>query len=388
MKLAKRMDELEPEGAFTVLAKALELERKGRSIIHFEIGQPDFPTPENISKRAIEAIKNGFTKYTPSLGITSLRKAIAEDVAKRTKVKTDFSEAAVTPGCKNSLFTALAAVVDKGDEVLYPDPGFPAYKSLIQFFGGIPKAIPLVESRGFSFDMKKFRKSINKKTKAVILNYPGNPTGTIIPKTDLEEIASLVEKTGVWIITDEIYKGIFYLDESYTSIYSLPKMKKRTIIVDGFSKTYAMTGWRIGSLVFPKELTQKIDLMLTNSVSCTAAFTQEAALEAMNGSQDSVKTMVTEYRKRRDFVVKKLNEIHGVSCLLPQGAFYVFPNITSFKKSSSKIADFILREAGVALLDGTAFGKYGEGYLRISYATSMGKLNEGIKRMKTALEKI
>lgn len=388
MKLAKRIFQLEPEGAFTVLAKALELERQGRSIIHFEIGQPDFPTPETIANSAIKAIKSGKTKYTPSLGITLLREAIAEDVTKRTKIDTDYSEVAVTPGCKNSLFTAIASVVDNGDEVLYPDPGFPAYKSLIQFFGGVPKAIPLVENRSFSFDMQKLRSSINKKTKAIILSYPGNPTGTIISKKDLEEIASLVSGTDIWIITDEIYNRIFYLNEPYTSIYSLSGMKKRTIIVDGLSKTYAMTGWRIGTLVFPRELTEKIDFMLTNSVSCTAAFTQEAALEAIKGPQEAVNIMVSEYRKRRDFIVAELNKINGVTCMLPQGAFYVFPNITSFKKSSKEMADYILEEAGVALLDGTSFGSYGEGYLRISYATSLKKLEEGLQRIKFGLEKL
>lgn len=379
---------LEPERAFTILAKSTELERNGKSIIHFEIGEPNFKTPKHVSDAAIAAIRAGKTKYTPSLGTHALREKLAEFMTTSTGVNTRLTEVAVTPGCKNSLFVALAAIIEPGDEVVYPDPGFPAYVSLIKFFGGRPRPIPLVEERSFSFDIKKLRKIFTRKTKAIILNSPGNPTGTIIPKKDLEELANLTDGTDTWIVTDEIYSQIIYDNKPFVSIYSLPHMKKRTIIANGFSKNYAMTGWRFGFLIFPENIMERIDLLLNNSVSCTASFTQDAALMALTGSQEVVKKMVEEYQERRDFVVSSLNEIKGVTCLVPSGAFYAFPNIKAFKKSSQNLASYLLDEAGVALLDGTAFGKYGEGYLRISYATDLKNIREGIGRIKYALEKL
>ena len=388
MKLASRLFQLGPEGAFTVLAAAGELERQGRSIIHFEIGQPDFNTFSNISDAAIAAIKEGTTRYTPSLGTVALREEIARFVSRERGVDISYKNVAVAPGCKPALFASLAAVVDIGDEVIYPDPSFPAYKILIDFFGGRPVPIPLLESRKFSFDMKEFRKKVSKKTRAIIINSPGNPTGTIIPKRDLEEIARYARKYDIWIISDEIYSRIMYSVSKYESIYSLPGMADRTFIIDGFSKTYAMTGWRLGYLVMPQNLEQHMDYLLNNAVSCTAAFTQEAGVAALIGSQKGVVKMVKEFKKRRDFVVKTLNKISGVTCTMPDGAFYAFPNITSFGKSSREIADYLLQEAGVALLPGTAFGEYGEGYLRISYATSMENLKEGLGRMKIALKKL
>lgn len=388
MQLASRMNQLAPEGAFAVLAKAQEQERQGKSIIHLEIGQPDFETPSYIAKAGIKAIREGKTKYTPSLGIMPLRKSLAEYITKTRKVSVNHNNIAVTPSCKTGLFCALASIVDSGDEVLYPDPGFPAYKILIEFFGGKPVPIPLVEERQFSFDMKVFKKKFSSRTKAVILNFPSNPTGTTIPAQDLAEIASLVNNSDSWIISDEIYSRILYTHESFISIYSLPKMQKRTIIVDGFSKTYSMTGWRLGYMVIPQNMIERIDNLLTHSVACTASFTQEAGLAALVKSQESVNNMVKEFKKRRDFVVETLNSIKGVFTLTPQGAFYVFPNIKSFRKSSKEIASYLLHEAGVALLDGTAFGKYGEGYLRISYATDIKNLQEGLRRIKSALARI
>lgn len=388
MKLAGRIYRLGSEGAFTVLAKATALERKGRSIIHFEIGQPDFNTFSNIRNAGIKAIKSGKTRYVASLGTHELRGEIAQFASKEREIKILPENVAVTPGCKNALFAAFAAIVEEGNEVIYPDPSFPAYKNLIEFFGGKAIPIPLLEEREFSFDMKEFKKKVSKKTKAIIINSPGNPTGTIIPKRDLEQIAKIAKKFNIWVITDEIYSRIIYDAKHYDSIYTMNGMRQRTIMVDGFSKTYAMTGWRLGYLIMPKEMGSLVDNFLNNSISCTAAFTQEAGLEALRGPQREVKNMVSEFKKRRDFVVKELNKIPGVSCFPPNGAFYAFPNIKSFQRSSKKIADYLLEDGGVAVLDGTSFGALGEGYLRISYATSMGNLEEGLRRIKRSLQKL
>lgn len=388
MNLAQRMLELMPEGAFTVLTKAERLERQGKKIIHFEIGQPDFPTPQHIVSAGIRALRMGKTKYTSSLGTYPLREALAKYITQRTGVKTLVNNIAVTPGCKTAIFCALAAIINPGDEVMYPDPGFPAYKILVEFFGGKAIAMPLTEGQNFSFDMIAFKNKFSRKTKAIILNSPSNPTGTLIPLEDLKEIANLVSKTKTWIVSDEIYTRILYDGNSYASIYSLQSMKERTIIVDGYSKTYSMTGWRLGFLVAPEFMIGKIDLLLVNSVSCTAEFVQEAGLTAISDTQKSVGKMVAEFAKRRDFVIKALNDIPKVTCLKPQGAFYAFPNIKAYNKSSEELASYILQEAGVALLPGTAFGKYGEGYLRLSYSTDMKNLQEGIRRMKRSLKKL
>lgn len=388
MKIAQRLFKLGPEGAFEVLAAAQQLERQGKSIIHFEIGQPDFSTFSYIKEAGISAINAGKTRYTPSLGTMALRKELAGAISKQKGVKLSYKNVAVTPGCKSAIFAALASVVGEGDEVIYPDPSFPAYKTLIDFFGGKAVPIPLLEERKFSFDMQEFKEKISNKTRAIIINSPGNPTGTIIPKEDLIEIANIAKKNDIWVITDEIYSRIIYSDKKYESIYSIPGMKKRTFIVDGFSKAYAMTGWRLGYLIMPESMETHIDYLLNNAVSCTASFTQEAGLVALKGRQKDVTDMVKELHRRRDFVVEKLNEIPGVICAVPSGAFYAFPNIKSFKKSSKRIASYLLQEAGVALLDGTAFGEFGEGYLRISYATNMENLEEGLRRMKISLQKI
>lgn len=387
MRLAKRLFQLGPEGAFAVLAAAQELEKKGRSIVHFEIGQPDFNTFSFIKKSGIHAIHSGKTRYTPSLGTIELREKIAKATSEARGIKLKYQNVAVAPGCKPAIFASLASVVDKGDEIIYPDPSFPAYKILIEFFGGKAVPIPLVERNNFSFDMDILKKKISNKTKAIIINSPGNPTGTIIPKKDLLEIAHLAKKHNLWVISDEIYSRMMYSKNKYESIISVPGMQERTFIVDGFSKTYAMTGWRLGYLIMPDGMELYIDYLLNNMISCTAAFTQEAGVEALNGPQRDVKEMVEELRKRRDFVVSELNKMEGVTCKVPDGAFYAFPNIKSFNASSKQIADFLLKDAGVALLDGTAFGKFGEGYLRISYATKMENLKEGLRRMSDSLQK-
>lgn len=388
MRLAQRLFDLGPEGAFTVLAAAQELERKGKSIIHFEIGQPDFNTFSYIKKAGVSAIRTGKTKYTPSLGTFELRKKIASVISQERRIKLTYKNVAVAPGCKPAIFAALASVINPGDEVIYPDPSFPAYKILIEFFGGKAIPIPLVEKRNFSFDMKEFKKKVSKKTKAIIINSPGNPTGTIIPKKDLAEIAKLAKKYDCWLISDEIYSRMMYSRTMYDSIISIPGMQKRTFIVDGFSKTYAMTGWRLGFLIMPEEVEKHIDYLFNNMISCTAAFTQEAGMRALQGSQKDVRDMVKELKRRRDFVVNALNTMEGVTCTAPDGAFYAFPNIQAFNASSKKIADYLLKDAGVALLPGTAFGKNGEGYLRISYATSMENLKEGLQRMRKSLQKL
>lgn len=383
--LATRMSSLVPEGAYAVLSQAQELERAGKTIIHLEIGQPDFPTPKHIVEAAVQALRSGKTKYTPSLGILPLRRSIAESLSAFYDCEVDYRQLAVTPSGKTAIFAAMAALLDPGDEVIYPDPGFPTYRTLIDFFGAKPVPIPLVEMNHFSLDMAIFRRRMSRKTKLVILNSPSNPTGGVIPRKDLEEIAQCVRETRAWVMSDEMYRRIIYTNEPYASIYSLPNMKDRTIIIDGFSKTYAMTGWRLGYLVAPTAIIAKIDYLLTHSVGCTASFTQEAGVAALESSQKEVTLMVSEFRKRRDFVVKTLNSIPGITCQNPDGAFYVFPNITSFHKPSKDIASYLLNNAGVAILDGTAFGKHGEGHLRLSYAVDMKTLAEGLDRIRIGL---
>ena len=388
MNLASRMSTLAPEGAYAVLSAASELERKGKSIIHLEIGQPDFPTPVHIVRAGIAALRAGKTKYTAPLGTWELRQAIAKYVSIARGRETSACNIAVTPSGKTAIFTALAATVSPGDEVMYPDPGFPTYRTLIEFFGGKAVPIPLSESSRFSFDMLVLRKKFSKKTKLIILNSPSNPTGGVMPKSDIEEIADMVKHTGCWVVSDEMYSRMVYSDEPYTSIFSIPGMQKQTINVDGFSKTYAMTGWRLGYMVVPEAIVGRIDYFLTHSVGCTAGFVQEAGIAALQGSQRPSIRMVEEFKKRRDAVVTLLNDIPGVRCQMPDGAFYAFPNISSFKKPSKVFAKYLLEHAGVAVLAGTDFGQYGEGYLRISYAASLSTLQEGIQRMKKALHKL
>lgn len=388
LKIAQRMSKLMPEGAFAVLANAQELERGGKNIIHFEIGQPDFPTPKHIAEAGIAAIKSGKTYYTPSLGIHDLRVAIASRYSSMHYASVDYRQVAVTPSGKTALFTAFATIINPADEVLYPNPGFPAYKILIEFFGGKAVPIPLVEKRNFSFDMEVFRKKISKKTKAIIINSPSNPTGGIVPEEDLREIASLAYQYKTWVVSDEIYSQILYTGKPHISIYNMPRMRNQTIVVDGFSKSYAMTGWRLGYLISPTSIMERIDYFLTNSIACSPSFIQEAGIVALNGSQLHVKKMVAELKRRRDFVIKQLNTISGVTCLVPDGAFYAFPNVKVFKKTSKKLADYILLDAHVALLDGTSFGSYGEGYLRISYATDMNTLQLGLERIKKSFQKL
>jgi aspartate/methionine/tyrosine aminotransferase len=385
MTFTQRTAHLKPEGAYQVLARANQLEAAGQEIIHLEIGQPDYPTFENVSRAGIEAIRGGKTRYTPPAGIPSLREALAEDAGRRRGIKVHPDEVVVSPGGKPNLFFPTLALVEPGDEVIYPNPGFPTYEAMIKVAGGIPVAVPLLEQNQFSFDLEAFDRLINEKTRLIILNSPSNPTGGVIPPADLEHIASQAERFNCWVMSDELYTRIVYDGLAAPSIASLPGMKERTIIVDGFSKTYSMTGWRLGFGIMPKELAARVDLLLTHSIGSTAHFTQFAGLEAVTGPQDMVNVMVTEYQRRRDVIVDGLNAIPGFTCQKPQGAFYVFPNITGAGMNSSDLANLILDKAGVALLPGNAFGEYGEGYLRLSYANSIENIEKGLERIKAAL---
>jgi aspartate aminotransferase len=386
MSFTSRTQHLKPEGAYQVLARANQLEAAGNEIIHLEIGQPDYATFENVSQAGIDAIKAGKTRYTPPAGMPSLREALAEDVSRRRGIEVHPDEVVVSPGGKPNLFFPTLALVEPGDEVIYPNPGFPTYEAMIKVAGGVAVAVPLLEQNQFSFDLGAFDELINERTKLIILNSPSNPTGGVIPPTDLEHIASRAEEFGCWVMSDEIYTRIVYDGLETPSIAALPGMKERTIIVDGFSKTYSMTGWRLGYGIMPKKLAARVDLLLTHSIGSTAHFTQFAGLEAVTGPQNMVEVMVTEYQRRRDAIVDGLNAIPGFTCQKPQGAFYVFPNITGAGISSSDLANLILEKAGVALLPGNSFGEYGEGYLRLSYANSIENIEKGLDKIRATVE--
>ena len=385
MEFAERTHHLRPEGAYQVLAKAGELERAGRHIIHLEIGQPDYATFENVSNAGIEAIKTGKTRYTPPSGIPSLREVLADDAGKRRGIKVEPDEVVIGPGGKPILYFPTMAIIEPGDEVIYPNPGFPTYEAMIKVAGGIPVPVPLLEENQFSFDIEVFDSLISDKTKLIILNSPSNPTGGVIPQADLEHIAEAAKKHNAWVMSDELYTRIVYDGLKAPSIASLPGMKDRTIIVDGFSKTYSMTGWRLGYGIMPKALANKVDLLLTHAVGSTAHFTQFAGVEAVTGPQHRVDEMVTEYQRRRDAIVAGLNSLPGFKCQIPQGAFYAFPNIKGTGKGSSELANLILEKAGVALLPGNSFGEYGEGYLRLSYANSIENIQKGIEQIRAIL---
>jgi aspartate aminotransferase len=386
MSYALRTNHLKPEGAYQVFARAQELEASGREIIHLEIGQPDFETFANISLSGIRAISEGQTRYTPPIGMKSLREVIAEDAGRRRDLEFHPDQVVVSPGAKPNLFFPTLALIEPGDEVIYPDPGFPTYEAMIRLAGGVPVPVPLIESNQFSFDLEAFHRLINDRTKLVILNSPSNPTGGVMPQADLQTIALAAQKFDFWVMSDEIYARIVYDNTSVPSIASLPGMPERTIIVDGFSKTYAMTGWRLGYGIMPKSLAQVVQLLLTHSVGCTAHFSQIAGIEALTGPQDQVDAVVSEYQMRRDAIVAGLSSISGVTCQRPQGAFYVFPNIKSFGRPSAEIADLLLEKAGVAVLPGTSFGKYGEGYLRLTFSNSIENILRAVRQIGDVLK--
>ncbi|MDH4222448.1 MAG: pyridoxal phosphate-dependent aminotransferase [candidate division Zixibacteria bacterium] len=387
MKLAQKMKRLGTETAFEVLARAKELERKGKEIIHLEIGEPDFDTPKNITEAGIKALRDGYTHYGPSAGLPEVREVIAKYISDTRKIKVDPDEVVVTPGAKPIMFFLIISLVDEGDEVIYPNPGFPIYESVIDFIGGKSVPIQLREENDFRLDVNELKQLVTPRTKLIIINSPQNPTGGILTYEDLKGIAEIATKNDIYVLSDEVYSRILYEGEHH-SITAFSGMKDRTIILEGLSKTYAMTGWRIGYGVMNKTLAPHIARLMTNCNSCTASFTQRALIEALTGPQDDPKKMVAEFKKRRDVVVKGLNEIPKFSCLTPKGAFYVFPNIKKTGWESKKLADAILNEAGVAVLSGTSFGKFGEGFLRLSYANSIENINKGLDRIRKFVEKI
>jgi aspartate/methionine/tyrosine aminotransferase len=381
MKLAERMSRIGVESAFDVLVKARALEAQGRSVIHLEIGEPDFPTPSHIVEAGKRALDEGWTHYGPAQGLPELRQEIAKYISSTRKIDVGPQHVCVVPGGKPILFFPLLALLEPGDEVIYPNPGFPIYESMIRFLGATPVPMPLEECRGFSFDIDQFRSRLSSRTKLVILNSPQNPTGGLIPAADIEAIADALRGRDLMILSDEIYCQIVYGDTP-VSIASFPGMLDRTIILDGFSKTYAMTGWRMGYGVMPEWLVDAVNKLMVNSNSCTASFTQRAGIAALRGPQDCVTKMVAEFRRRRDAFCQALNQIPGFRCSIPGGAFYAFANVTGTGMHSKELADFLLHEAGVACLNGAGFGEYGNGYLRFSYANSLENLMEAAERIR------
>jgi aspartate aminotransferase len=383
---ADRMKALETETPFEALAKAKALEKEGKKIIHLEIGEPDFDTPKNIKEAAEKAINAGYTHYTPSAGMLELRQAVADYISTTRKLDVKPEEVVITPGAKPVMFFSVLALVSPGDEVLYPNPGFPVYESVIKFVGAKPVPIPLKEENEFSFDPEYVKKRITKKTKMIILNSPENPTGGVIPREQLKVIADCLEnRDDVFVLSDEIYSRIIY-EGKPESISQFPGMKEKTILLDGFSKSYAMTGWRLGYGVMRKDLAVKMAQLMTNSNSCTNTFVQFAGIEALKGPQTEVQKMVAEFKKRREVIVEGLNEINGFTCKKPHGAFYVFPNITGTGMDSRKLGDHLLDKACVSVLPGASFGEYGEGHLRLSFANSIENIKIALNNIEKSLE--
>ena len=381
MRYADRMSELGTETAFEVLAQARALEAKGRTIVHLEIGEPDFDTPATIRQAAIRAIEEGFTHYGPSAGLPEVREAIATYVAKDRSMNVTPDQVVVTPGGKPVLTFAVLACVNPGDEVIVPNPGFPIYESAVRFAGGTPVSLLLREDRQFRFGAADIEPLLTPRTRMLVLNSPHNPTGSVLTPRDLDEIAALLRDREIFVLSDEIYSKILY-DGAHETIATRPGMAERTILLDGFSKTYAMTGWRLGYGVMNPTLAKHIARLATNVYSCATSFVQRAAPAALHGPQDEVRAMVAEFRRRREAIVEGLNTIPGVSCAKPSGAFYVFPNITGLGMKSAELERLLLEEAGVAALSGTAFGSHGEGYVRFSYANSIENIREGLRRFE------
>lgn len=386
MHIAKRMKTLGTETAFEVLVKAKALEAQGKHIVHLEIGEPDFDTPANIKGAAKKALDAGFTHYGPAPGLPDLRKAIADFMTKSRGVEFSPNQVVVTPGAKPIMFFAILACVDEGDEVIYPNPGFPIYESVINFVGATAVPLPLKEEKEFRFGIEDLLKLVTSRTRMLILNTPQNPTGGILTREDLKKIAELAVERDLIVLSDEIYSRILYDGFQHTSITEFPGMVERTIILDGFSKTFAMTGWRLGFGVMPESLVPFVSQLQINSNSCTSSFTQMAGVEALIGQQKDVEVMVQEFKRRRDVIVDGLNAIPGFRCHRPLGAFYVFPNTAGTGKTSRFLADYLLNEAGVACLSGTAFGRFGEGFLRFSYANSVENIQLALERIGKAIQ--
>jgi aspartate/methionine/tyrosine aminotransferase len=381
ISFAERMSRLGTESAFEVLAKAKAIEATGKEVIHLEIGEPDFDTPDNIREAAVKAIWDGYTHYGPAQGLPELRKTIAEVVGKEKGIEVRPEQVVVTPGAKPIMFFSILALVDEGDEVIYPNPGFPIYESVIEFVGAKAVPIKLEMSKDFCFEVGELEKLVTPKTKMIIINSPQNPTGGVLCKEDLEAIAGIAKKNNVWVLSDEVYCRMVY-EGDHASIAALPGMRDHTIVLDGFSKTYAMTGWRLGYGIMPEELAQRLTQIQINATSCTCSFAQVAGIEGIRGDQSGSDAMIKEFERRRDVIVDGLNDIPGFKCLRPKGAFYVFPNIEATGMSSQQLSDLLLEEAGVAGLPGTAFGHFGEGYLRFSYANSVENIEKALDRIK------
>jgi aspartate aminotransferase len=381
LRLAKRMARLGTETAFEVLVRARALEAKGKDIVHLEIGEPDFDTPANIVESGVAALRGGWTHYGPSAGLPKLREAIAEEVGSRRGVKVSPDEVVVVPGGKPIIFFSLLALVEEEDEVIYPNPGFPIYESMINFLGATAVPIRLREKMDFRLDVNELADLITDRTKLIILNSPQNPTGGVLSEQDVRDIADAIGDRDIMVLADEIYSRLIF-EGRHFSLMSIPGWKDRTILLDGFSKTYAMTGWRLGYGIMRADLAAHIARLMTNSNSCTASFTQVAGIEGLRGDQSSVDRMCAEFRRRRDVFVTGINQIKGFSCRVPKGAFYVFPNITGTGWPSKKLADALLEEAGVACLAGTAFGQFGEGYLRFSVANSIENIQKALTRIE------
>jgi aspartate/methionine/tyrosine aminotransferase len=378
------MGRLGTESAFEVLARAKALERQGRSIIHLEIGEPDFDTPAHIKEAAKQALDAGWTHYGPAAGLPELREAIAKHIGETRGVPVAPEEVVITPGAKPIMFFTILALVAPGDEVIYPNPGFPIYESVINFVGGVPVPIPLREEAGFGFDLALFEQKVSPRTRLIIVNSPQNPTGGVLDRGQLERIAGIAAARRIPVLADEIYRQFLYEGE-FVSMLGLPGMRDLTVLLDGFSKSYAMTGWRLGYGVMPVPLAEQVTRLMVNSASCTASFVQMAGLAALQGDQAPVARMVAEFKRRRDLIVEGLNGLPGVRCARPRGAFYVFPNIAGTGRPSGEVAERLLTEAGVAALAGTAFGQYGEGYLRLSYANSEANLRAALEQMRPVL---
>lgn len=385
LKLASQQAKLGTETAFETLAKAKELERQGQSIVHLEIGEPDFDTPQHIIDAAKQALDDGFTHYGASAGQLELREAIAKHQTERQGYNVSPDDVIVTPGGKPVMFFTIMALIETGVEVIYPNPGFPIYESMVNYTGGTAVPMQLNEETGYNADIDNLRSLITPRTKLLIINSPNNPCGSVIPETDLEKIAEMAVENDLIVLTDEIYKDMYYGDQEHVSITKFPGMRERSVILDGFSKSYAMTGWRLGYGVFPKFLVEPVTRLVTNSVSCTSVFSQMAAIAALQGPQGSVTAMMEEFTKRRDLIVRGLNSLPGITCPIPQGAFYAFPNIRASGMTSKEFADRALNEAGVALLAGTAFGAFGDGYIRVSFANSQENLREAVDRLRSIL---
>ncbi len=377
VRLAERMARLGTESAFDVLVRAQQLQAQGREVIHLEIGEPDFPTAPHIVEAAARALRSGWTHYGPSPGIPQLREAVAEDASRRRDISVDPSEVVITPGGKPVMFFTILALVERDDEVLYPNPGFPIYESMINFVNGRPVPYSLPEARDFGVDVGEILDKVSDRTRLIILNSPHNPTGGVMARSDLATLAAALAGREIFVLSDEIYSRLLYEGE-HDSIAEFPGMKERTIILDGFSKTYAMTGWRLGYGILRADLAQKVARLQTNANSCTATFTQIAGVEALRGDQGCVDLMVEEFRRRRSVIVDGLNRIPGFHCRMPRGAFYAFPNINGTNHNSKALADTLLEEAGVACLSGTAFGAWGEGYLRFSFANSVENIQKAL----------